>query len=302
MKAKTSIENISIVLKPSRFEDLSNFTTNLVRWLKRRNKKAYFLESEKKRLVKALPEKTLKDVHYGDAKFIFGKTDLIISLGGDGTLLGVCRNVPPQIPILGVNLGRLGFITEFNKTDFYEELNHILVGKYKVFKKALYLCEIKSNNKTISKEYFFNDLVFSKNDIARMFTLSVEAENHHIYNLTGDGLIISSTYGSTAYSLAAGGPIVHPDVHALILTPICAHSLTHRPMVIPDNFTIKVNLIDKIHSVNLTLDGQVAIDLEPNLTIEIKKAPRRFVSIIKNPERTYFHTLKEKFVHGRRSV
>lgn len=302
MKVKASIENISIVLKPSRFDDLSNFTTNLVRWLKRRNKKAYFLESEKKRLEKVLPEKTLKDIHYGDSNYILGKTDLVISLGGDGTLLGVCRNVPSKIPILGVNLGRLGFITEFSKTDFYEQLNLILAGKYDVFKKSLYLCEVKKNNETITKEYFFNDVVFSKNDIARMFTLSVEAQDQHIYNLTGDGLIISSTYGSTAYSLAAGGPIVHPDVHALILTPICAHSLTHRPMVIPDNFNIKVNLIDKIHSVNLTLDGQIAIDLEPNLTIEVKKAPKRFVSIIKNPERTYFHTLKEKFVHGRRSV
>lgn len=296
------IENISIVLKPSRFDDLGNFVVNLVRWLKRRNKQAYFIDSEKKRLSKALPEKTLKDILFTTADEIFDKTDLVISLGGDGTLLGVCRNVPSKTPILGVNLGRLGFITEFNKTHFYEELNHILVGKYEVFKKSLYLCEVKRKGNTISKEYFFNDIVFSKNDIARMFTLSLEAQDQHIYNLTGDGLIISSTYGSTAYSLAAGGPIVHPDVKALILTPICAHSLTHRPLVIPDNYTLKVNLMDRIQSVNITLDGQTVIDLDHDLSVEIKKASKRFVSIIKNPDRTYFHTLKEKFVHGRRTV
>lgn len=302
MKEKPIIDNISIVLKPSRFDDLGNFVVNLVRWLKRRNKKAYFIDSEKKRLSKALPEKTLKDIHFATADEIFDKTDLVISLGGDGTLLGVCRNVPSKTPILGVNLGRLGFITEFNKTHFYEELNHILVGKYEVFKKSLYLCEVKRKDKIISKEYFFNDIVFSKNDIARMFTLSLEAQDQHIYNLTGDGLIISSTYGSTAYSLAAGGPIVHPDVKALILTPICAHSLTHRPLVIPDNYTLKVNLMDRIQSVNITLDGQTVVDLDHDLSVEIKKASKRFVSIIKNPDRTYFHTLKEKFVHGRRTV
>lgn len=302
MKNKPNIENIAIVLKPSRFDDLGNFVVNLVRWLKRRNKNAYFIDTERKRLSKSLPEKTLQNIHFASVQTIFEKTDLVISLGGDGTLLGVCRSVPNKTPILGVNLGRLGFITEFNKTDFYEELNHIMAGKYELFKKSLYLCEVKRKDKTISKEYFFNDIVFSKNDIARMFTLSLEAQEQHIYNLTGDGLIISSTYGSTAYSLAAGGPIVHPDVKALILTPICAHSLTHRPLVIPDNYTLKVSLLDRIQSVNITLDGQTVVDLDPDLSVVIRKAPRKFVSIIKNPERTYFHTLKEKFVHGRRTV
>lgn len=302
MSGKAEIENIAIILKPSRFDDLGNFVTNLVRWLKRRNKTACMSESENKRLSKVLPEKTLKDIKFLSTNEIFKSVDLVISLGGDGTLLGVCRNVPSKTPILGVNLGRLGFITEFNKTHFYEELNHILVGKFEVFKKSLYLCEVKKKGKVVNKEYFFNDLVFSKNDIARMFTLSLEAQDQHIYNLTGDGLIISSTYGSTAYSLAAGGPIVHPDVKALILTPICAHSLTHRPMVIPDNYLLKVNLLDKIHSVNITLDGQTVIDLEHDLTVEVRKTQKRYVSIIKNPDRTYFHTLKEKFVHGRRTV
>lgn len=302
MKKKESIENISIILKPSKFDDLGNFVVNLIRWLDRRNKHAFFIDSEKSRLSKALPEKTFKKINFASSKVVFAKTDLVISLGGDGTLLGVCRNVPSKTPILGINLGSLGFITEFNKTHFYEELNHILIGKYEVFKKSLYLCEVKRKNKVEAKEYFFNDIVFSKNDIARMFTLSLETGEEHIYNLTGDGLIISSTYGSTAYSLAAGGPIVHPDVKALILTPICAHSLTHRPLVIPDSYKLKINLIDKIKSVNITVDGQVVIDLDHDMCVEVTKAPKKFVSIIKNPERTYFHTLKEKFVHGRRTV
>lgn len=296
------IQNIGIILKPSEFEELGNFIVNLVRWLKRRNKKPFFLSSEEKRLESALPEKIFKEIDFAQEKFIFKKTDLIISLGGDGTLLGVCRNVPSKTPIFGVNLGNLGFLTEFSKTEFYEELNHILVGKYSVIKKSLYSCEVTKSGDTLKKEFFFNDLVFSKNNIARMFTLKLEAQDQHIYDVTGDGLIISSTYGSTAYSLAAGGPIVHPDVKALILTPICAHSLTHRPMVIPDNFELKLNLLDRNQSVSITLDGQIALQLDSTMCVKISKSAKRSVSIIKNPERAYFHTLKEKFVHGRRSV
>jgi len=202
-----------------------------------------------------------------------------------------------------VNIGRLGFITEFEKSEFYEKLNIVLLGKYTIFKKNLYSVEIIRQDKTsMPKQVFFNDAVFTKNDLARMFTVSVESDQEHIYNISGDGLIISSTYGSTAYSLAAGGPIVHPDVKALILTPICAHSLTHRPLVIPDTQSLSISILEKINSVNITLDGQDIINLHPRDIVKIKREPRKLVSFVKNDEKTYFHTLKEKFVHGRREV
>ena len=135
-----------------------------------------------------------------------------------------------------------------------------------------------------------------------MFTLSIESENENMFNLTGDGLIISSTYGSTAYSLAAGGPIVHPDVKALILTPICAHSLTHRPIVIPDHQELTIKVIEKLDNVNITIDGQEFISLNHKDEIIINKNLRKTVSFIKNYDKTYYHTLKEKFVHGRREI
>lgn len=295
------ISEISIILKPSKFEDLNNFITNLIRWLKRRNKNIYFLQTEIKRLERVLSKKSLQHINFVKPEYIFNKSHLIISIGGDGTLLGVCRNVSSKIPVFGINLGRLGFITEFNKNEFYESLNTILQDKFDHIKKSLFTLEVHKKNGKVIKGSFFNDAVFSKNDIARMFTVSVEAENQHIYNLSGDGLIISSTYGSTAYSLAAGGPIVHPEVKAIVLTPICAHSLTHRPMVIPDNYQLKINLIDRIKTVTITLDGQVTIDLDHSDTIILKKNPRKSVTLVKNIDRTYFHTLKEKFVHGRRT-
>ncbi len=301
MTQHKAIKNIGIILKPSDIEDLSNIMTNLLRWLTKRHKNIYLIKKEEGRF-KHLSTKTKSLIQFTDEKFVYSKVDLLISLGGDGTLLGVSRKVKSNLPVFSVNLGRLGFITEFSKNDFYESLNTVLLGKYQSFTKSLYQIKVTNPGEKNQSTVFFNDAVFTKNDLARMFTLSVEANGENIYNITGDGLIISSTYGSTAYSLAAGGPIVHPDVKALILTPICAHSLTHRPLVIPDNHIFKIEVIEKIDTVNITLDGQNCIPLHPGASVEITKASKNKITLIKNEDRTYFHTLKEKFVHGRREV
>ena len=301
MSKPKKIGTIGIALKPSGFEDLPNIMNNLIRWLLKRKKKIVFLEHEEKRFSVSVSSKLFKEVHFWKQKEFYNQTDLIISLGGDGTFLGVARSVGSKVPLMGVNLGRLGFITEFSKNDFYEKLSCILAGKFEVYRKHLFCIKLNKNLKELEREYFFNDVVFNKNEIARMFTLAVQSNDEHIYDLSGDGLIISSTMGSTAYSLAAGGPIVHPDVKALLLTPICPHSLTHRPLVIPDSHEVKIKLLDDIDSVTITVDGQIALKLDKKIEVSISKA-RNYISIIKNDERTYFHTLKEKFVHGRREL
>ena len=299
MKNKKLI-NISLILRPTKLEEIVPAISNLIGWLHRRKRNIILLDAEFEALNKLLPAKVLKLVTFKDQSFIYKSSDLLITLGGDGTLIGVSRKVNSKVPIFGINLGHLGFITEFSKSDYYDELEKVINGKFEIIKKQLYglrICRQKEEN-----HYFFNDVVFTKNDIARMFSLSLEADGEHIYNLSGDGLIVSTTVGSTAYSMAAGGPIVHPDVKALILTPICPHSLTHRPMVVPDHCEIKVELLDKTEAVSITLDGQKAIRIGAKDIIYIGKEGRRFISLIKNPHRTYFHTLKEKFVHGRRQL
>lgn len=292
------INRISIVLKPNHLEDLENTVLNLLRWLKRRKKTVFFHENEKGRFESNFSKKVFEEFNFMSSKELYSKTDLIISMGGDGTLLGVCRKASSRVPIMGVNLGRLGFIAEFSKSDFYEKLSLVLAGKYQTFKKNLFSVKTNKNEKKL----FFNDVVISKNDIARMFTINVEVDQEHIYDLAGDGLIISTTMGSTAYSLAAGGPIVHPSVSALLLTPICPHSLTHRPIVINDNAKIKLKLLEHIETVTLTLDGQNLIDVDKSTEVYIEKDTRKSITLIKNADKTYFHTLKEKFVHGRREI
>jgi NAD+ kinase len=199
-------------------------------------------------------------------------------------------------------MGHLGFITEFSKVEFFDQLEEAIKGNYKITSLSLYQVEVLKKNKCIFKAHFLNDLVINNNQISRMLTLSVESEGEHIYNLAGDGLIISSPIGSTAYSLAAGGPIINPKVNAITLTPICAHSLTHRPLVIPDGSSVSVKAARPDEMIKLTLDGQQAHVITSQETVRITKKKSINVRLVKNPDRSYFRTLKEKFTHGTRDI
>lgn len=296
------LKNITIVLKPKVTSEFESILPNLASWLHRRKKTINFLSKEKERLNKIF-KGDLKNINFVEEKDLHNDTDLIITLGGDGTLIGVSRNVKKNSPpIFGVNMGHLGFITEFSKVEFFDQLEETLKGNYKLTTLSLYQVEVFKKNKSSFKGTFLNDLVINNNQISRMLTLSVESEGEHIYNLSGDGLIISSPIGSTAYSLAAGGPIINPQVNAITLTPICAHSLTHRPLVIPDNTSVTIKAARPEELIKLTLDGQQALVVTSQETIKVSKRKTIHVRLIKNADRTYFRTLKEKFTHGMRDI
>lgn len=296
------IVTLAIVLKPNVIDDFNVILPNLTSWLARRKKKILFSHDEEKRLKKIF-KSIPKHIEFVEHKKLLTSANLIVTMGGDGTLIGVGRNSTKKTPpIFGVNIGKLGFITEFSKIEFYEKLERIFLNKYEVIKVSLFKIKVTNKNKKRFSDFFINDAVVNKSDISRMFTLSVEANGEHIYNLSGDGLIISSPLGSTAYSLAAGGPIIHPQVRSLLLTPICPHSLTNRPLVISGEQTVKVRTLGKDETINLTLDGQKAISIDSRDTITILKSKTHYMSLIKNQDRTYFHTLKEKFTYGRREI
>lgn len=299
---KKAIQKVTIVLKPKLVNEFSAVLPNLCLWFLRRKIQVQFLTRDQeriKKIFKVLP----KNISFIDEDKYHNFSDLIMSLGGDGTLLGVCRQATKHSPpIFGVNMGRLGFITEFSKAEFFEELDNVLEKRLKINKVQLYKVEVLEKNKVVDSGIFLNDAVFNKHDISRLIRLTIENNDEHIYDLSGDGLIISSPIGSTAYSLAAGGPIIHPNVGSLVLTPICAHSLTHRPIVIPDQMAITVKSRDKDESIHLTLDGQQLLSIEPYQVIRVSKSKARFVQLVENPSRTFFHTLKVKFTHGRREV
>lgn len=294
------IKNVAIVIKPKVVTELATILPNLTEWLQRKKVSISFSILDQER-IKRIYKNPLKNVAFLEMDELLKTAGLIITLGGDGTFIGVARKSSKDTPpIFGVNMGRLGFITEFSKHEFYESLAETLDGKFETIKLELFQAQVFKKEKSLFKGYFLNDAVVNKNDISRMFTLSVESEDENIYNIAGDGLIISSPIGSTAYSLAAGGPIIHPSVNSMCLTPICAHSLTHRPMVISDKSKIYIKPLQESGIITLTLDGQEAYDLKPGESIQITRSSSKFVKIVKNTERTYYHTLKEKFKHGRR--
>lgn len=301
-KSKPSFKNILIILKPKVISDFSNILPNLTSWLHRRKKNIFFIDSELNRINKIYP-KVPDYFSFLPEVQIHKRPDLIITLGGDGTLIGVARCATKSSPpIFGVNMGRLGFITEFSKIEFFDSLSETLNGRSQILKRNLFQAEVLKKGKSVFKGTFLNDAVINKNNISRIFSLSIETESEMISNLSGDGLIVSSPIGSTAYSLAAGGPILHPDVNALLITPICPHALTHRPLVLPNKHPIIIKTPSKENSTFLTLDGQEVIDLSGGSTIKITHSRAKFIKMIVNSDRTYYQTLKDKFQHGRKNI
>lgn len=296
------LKNIAIVLKPKAVSDFQIILPNLVNWLLRRKKTVLFLDHEIDRLTDILKNNN-KDVLFITQDELHTETDLIITLGGDGTLIGVCRNIKKTSPpIFGVNMGTLGFITEFSKSEFFDELEATMKGNFETTSLNLQQVEVFNKGKSNFKGYFLNDVVVTNNHISRMLTLTIEANDEHIYNLSGDGLIISSPIGSTAYSLAAGGPIIHPMVNALVMTPICAHSLTHRPLVLPDTSEMMIKAAKSGESIRVTLDGQQALTMTSAEHLKVSRAKNKVIRLVKNPSRTFFRTLKDKFTHGAREI
>jgi NAD+ kinase len=296
---KHTIKTVSIILKPAKLVPYKKRLPSLIEWLKARKLTVFFAEHEQERLKKidpSIPEK----VELTPFEQIHDNSDLIISLGGDGTLIGICRHATKNSPpILGVNMGRLGFITEFTSEEFFDGYSHFFDDQLETTQLPLYEIQISRNGKSNFSGKFLNDAVFNKNDISRMFPLTVKSCDEYIYRLSGDGLIVSSPVGSTAYSLAAGGPVIHPEAKSMVLTPICPHSLSHRPLVIPDQTPIYVQITQRQENVVLTLDGQHTVPISSQDIVTINKSKDLYVTLVKNPKRTYFETLRSKLIYGK---
>jgi NAD+ kinase len=229
------------------------------------------------------------------------RSDLILVLGGDGTFLSVARRMTSKsIPILGVNMGQLGFLTEVKKSELFEALNKALKGKLPASERMMLECTLMRGGKTVTKTTVVNDVVVSKGAIARIFDIQVLIDDMLVTNIKADGLIVSTPTGSTAYSLAAGGPIVTPHVPAMILAPICPHSLTLRPLVISEDSEITIVPQYKSGTVILTLDGQSSFDLRPGDTIKVTKFKKHPLRILHSPDRDYYSLLREKLKYGYR--
>ena len=228
------------------------------------------------------------------------KADVLLVLGGDGTMLNAARLAGERsIPILGVNMGGLGFLTEVRLENLYPSLERVFANDYVLDERLMLRTHIHRHGETVAQGVVLNDVVISKGTLARMIELKIAIQGRFVTNLRGDGLIVSSPTGSTAYSLSAGGPIIDPAVQSLILTPICPHTLTHRPLIVPGNAEIDVTLTSKDDGAMATLDGQVGVAIVQGDTIEIQTSEHRS-RLIRFPESNYYDVLREKLKWGDR--
>ena len=222
------------------------------------------------------------------------KIDLLIVLGGDGTLLAAARLLGDRnVPILPVNLGALGFLTSVTLNELYPLLELLLEGKHRISERMMLEAEIVRGEKTISRHLALNDAVVTKSDLARIIDLDVFVDGDLVGRFRADGLIVATPTGSTAYSLSAGGPIIYPVHQSFVITPICPHMLTNRPLVLSDSSKIEIQFVSGDEPARLTVDGQVGVELFLNDRVVIRKAKNK-VQLVRPPQKTYFEVLRNK--------
>ncbi len=226
------------------------------------------------------------------------QADVLLVLGGDGTILTAARLAAERsIPILGVNMGGLGFLTEVRLDNLYPSLDRVFANDFALDERLMLQTHVHRHGDTVARGIVLNDIVISKGTLARMIELKIATQDQFVTNLRADGLIVGTPTGSTAYSLSAGGPIINPAVQALILTPISPHTLTHRPLIVPGNVEIEITLTSKDDGAMATLDGQVSIAMTQGDTAVIQVSDRR-TKLIRFPESHYYEVLREKLKWG----
>ena len=284
MKSK----NIGILTKP-KFPEVRATLQAVVNWLRARSIEV-ILDST---------SATLLEEQGGVQKTqLANKADVLLILGGDGTMLNAARLAGERaIPILGVNMGGLGFLTEVRLDNLYPSLERVFANEFVLDERLMLRTHIHRHGETVAQGVVLNDVVVSKGTLARMIELQIAIQGQFVTNLRGDGLIVSTPTGSTAYSLSAGGPILNPAVQSLMLTPICPHTLTHRPLIVPGDAEIEVTLTSQDEGAMATLDGQVGVALTQGDTVVLHVSEHR-TRLIRFPETSYYEVLREKLKWG----
>ena len=255
------------------------------------------------RAVRVLVEPELADLagaEVVDKAAMVRVADLIVVLGGDGTLLGVGRLAGPrELHVLGVNLGGLGFLTEVSTDDAIPALDRVFAGDYQLDRRTTLAVRVIRGDVTVAASQVLNDAVINKSALARIIDLHTSVDGEYLCVYKADGLIVATPTGSTAYSLSAGGPLVGPGVAVMLLAPICPHTLTLRPLVLADTSVVRVQLRAPDQEVFLTLDGQEGIPLRDGDVVEIARSPH-VVALVRTVARSVLGVLRDKLHWGER--
>jgi len=284
------MKSVAIISKPSKSE-LATILPELLSWFRERGYQLY-LDQETAQYTNG--EEVVSRQEIG-----VRHPDFALVLGGDGTLLSAARAVAHEgVPILAVNLGSLGFLTEVPLSEMYDTLEAVDAGTCPTEQRALLDCSMIRDGNQVAQHFALNDAVVSKSAIARLLDFDLVVDGVFVFNCKADGVIISTPTGSTAYSLAAGGPVLMPSVTSFVVTPVCPHSLTHRPLVVTDKATIELQVETGGEDAYLSIDGQVGVPVKPGDRVICHRAAHT-VKLLRM-KKTFFNVLRTKLKWGQR--
>ncbi len=293
--APSSIKRIGIVLKPHQPDALRTLC-ELATWLHQRGISLLGgPEIERERIQ----QQTGCAVEEIPTEQLAANVDLILVLGGDGTMIATARTVGDrEVPVLGVNYGGLGYLAEFRIEELYDALQTILDGNYRLDPRVMLDVELRRGEELLKQNRVLNDVVINKSALARIIEIEANLNQQFVNAFRADGLIVSTPTGSTAYNLSAGGPVIFPSMNAVVITPICPFTLSNRPIVVPDDAIIELCLKTEQEDVALTLDGQVGFPLKVEDRVVIRKSETTF-NLVQPMNRNYFDVLRDKLRWGR---
>jgi NAD+ kinase len=292
---KPSIRRVGVLVKPHQPEALKTIC-RLAEWCERHR---IALVGGPKLDRQAVAAETGCTVETLEHEELVKSVDLIVVLGGDGTMIGAARTLGDQeVPVLGINYGTFGYLAEFRQEELEAALESVLAGTYKLDRRLMLAAEVYRGGEKLLHDRVLNDVVISKSALARIIEIETHIDRKFVNRFRADGLIISTPTGSTAYNLSAGGPIIYPSMDAVVITPICPHTLSNRPLVVPDDAEFELVLKTPREEVALTLDGQVGMPLEYEDRVTVRKSRTGF-NLIQAHTRNYFDVLRNKLKWGR---
>jgi NAD+ kinase len=288
------IETVGVVVKPNHAEAWQT-ACELSEWLEKRN---VALVGKPFSLNQAAVGATC-DIETVDEEKFAAEADLIVVLGGDGTMISTARLIGDHDAlVLGINYGSLGYLTEFRIEEMFSALESVLAGDFMVDSRVMLTAEHSRGDETLARGRVLNDVVINKAALARIIEIEVDLNGQFVNSFRADGLIVSTPTGSTAYNLSAGGPIIFPSMNAVVITPICPFTLTNRPIVVPDTAAIELCLLSDSEDVILTLDGQTGYTIRAQDRVRIRKSNTTF-NLVEPPNRNYFDVLRNTLKWGR---
>jgi NAD+ kinase len=291
---ETSIRRVGVLTKPHHPEAVKTIC-RLVEWLNARGVAVVVGPRIDREAIRA---ETGCEIETLEHEALASSVDLVVVLGGDGTMISAARALGErEIPVLGVNYGTLGYLAEFGIGEMLPALEAVLGGAYTLNRRLMLEAELIRGSETRASSRVLNDVVVSKSALARIIEIEARIDGMFVNSFRADGLIVSTPTGSTAYNLSAGGPIVYPSMNALVITPICPHTLSNRPLVVPDEVTIEVVLRTHDEEVALTLDGQVGFQMEAGDLVRMRKSKTTF-NLLQPPNHNYFEVLRGKLRWG----